>query len=285
MPDLFLTVILFIGSALAFVVIGGVLWFLARKSNSTGTFNGFGTKLYGNKRTPGGRIATKWVVFFFMPIVPVKSYKVISQQKTRVSTVEYRTDYALTELPGLYWPQAGLIGIIAALFWVLVLFSLSASLVEAQRARNAAKPLSGAAPDFTLTVYPGYDGGLGKPQIKLSDLSGQVVLISFCASWSPPCHDELSILEKAWRQYRDKGAVVLGISYMDTEAAALEYLKQVDVTYPNGPDVDTKIAPIYHVRGAPEFLLVDRQGQVIWTKQAPVTEAELTAQLDQALAK
>jgi len=155
----------------------------------------------------------------------------------------------------------------------------------ALRARNATQPTAGTAPDFTLQVYRGYDGGLGRPQLKLSDLRGQVVFINFWASWCVPCRDEQPVLEKTWRQYRSQGVVFIGIGYVDTEPAALQYLKEFSVTYPNGPDLGVKIAPKYHIQGVPESFLVDRQGRIVWFKIAPISEAELVAQLNKALAK
>jgi hypothetical protein len=35
----------------------------------------------------------------------------------------------------------------------------------------------------------------------------------------------------------------------------------------------------------PESFLVDRQGNIVWFKIAPISEAELVAQLNKALAK
>ena len=173
------------------------------------------------------------------------------------------------------WPMVGL----------LVVVGFVLALAFALRARNATQPTSGAAPDFTLQTYPGYDGGLGKPQIKLSDLRGQVVFINFWASWCVPCRDEQPVLEKTWKQYRGRGVVFVGIGYVDTEPAALQYLKDFSVTYPNGPDLGVKIAPKYHIQGVPESFLVDRQGHIVWFKIAPISEAELVAQLNKALTK
>ena len=168
---------------------------------------------------------------------------------------------------------------------LLIVVGLVIVLALQLRARNATQPKSGVAPDFTLKVYPGYDGGLGKSDIKLSDLRGQVVFINFWASWCVPCREEQPVLEKVWRQYRDKGVVFLGIDYVDTELAALKYLQEFDVTYPNGPDLSTRISPRYHIQGVPESFLVDRQGTIVFFKIAPVNEAELVAELDKALAK
>jgi cytochrome c biogenesis protein CcmG/thiol:disulfide interchange protein DsbE len=168
---------------------------------------------------------------------------------------------------------------------LLVVVGLVLALALQLRARNATQPTSGAAPDFTLKVYPGYDGGLGRPEIKLADLHGQVVFVNFWASWCVPCREEQPTLEQVWRQYRDKGVVFIGVDYVDTEPDALAYLKEFQVSYPNGPDLGTKISPKYRIQGVPESFLVDRQGNIVLFKIAPIGEAELTAALDQALAK
>jgi hypothetical protein len=44
------------------------------------TFNGTGTRYYGRRKLPDGTvITTKWVVCFFVPIVPLGSYRVIDE--------------------------------------------------------------------------------------------------------------------------------------------------------------------------------------------------------------
>jgi cytochrome c biogenesis protein CcmG/thiol:disulfide interchange protein DsbE len=174
-------------------------------------------------------------------------------------------------------------------FWrvvaLLAVVGLVVVLALGLRNRYATRPTSGLAPDFTMPFYAGYEGGLGKPQVTLSELRGKVVLVNFWASWCVECRDEQAVLEKLWRQYRDKGVVFLGIDYVDTEPAALQYLKEFGVTYPNGPDMGTKISPKYRITGVPESFLVDKQGNIVWLKIAPVAEQELAAQLSAALAK
>ena len=86
---------------------------------------------------------------------------------------------------------------------------------------------SGSAPDFTLNTFEG-------ETIRLSDLRGQVVVINIWASWCVPCRDEAPVLERLWREYRDRGVVFLGVDYADTEREARAFIAEFGLTYPNG---------------------------------------------------
>lgn len=151
--------------------------------------------------------------------------------------------------------------------------------------RNQTQPTSGPAPDFTLTLYDGYYGNVGQPSIKLSDLRGKVVLINFWASWCIPCADEAPDLEAAYRQYKDRGVVFLGVDWLDNEADARNYLSKFSITFANGPDLQTKIGPLYRISGVPETYIIDQQGNVRFTKISPVSVAELAAQFEKLLAE
>jgi len=143
---------------------------------------------------------------------------------------------------------------------------------------KAEKPLGeGPAPDFTLTLFDG-------EQLSLSELRGQVVVINVWASWCPPCRDEALVLERAWRTYQDRGVTFVGVDYMDTEPAALAYIKEFGVTYPNGPDLGSRIAEAYNVQGVPETFFVTPQGEIADAHVGPLSEAQLTAILERLLA-
>jgi len=150
--------------------------------------------------------------------------------------------------------------------------------------RNAAQPVSGPAPDFTLELFDGFDGGLGASSVTLSDLRGQVVVINFWASWCIPCEEEAPALEATWRAYRDRGVVFLGVDWTDNYGDALAYLRRFNITYANGPDVGTKIGPRYRITGVPETFVIDRNGNVAFFKPLPITQAELSGLLDKLIA-
>jgi cytochrome c biogenesis protein CcmG/thiol:disulfide interchange protein DsbE len=115
-------------------------------------------------------------------------------------------------------------------------------------------------------------------------MRGQVVVVNVWASWCPPCRDEAPVLEQTWREYRDRGVVFIGVDYMDTEPAALAYLAEFDITYPNGPDLGSRIAQDYKVQGVPETFFIDPQGEIAEVFVGPLSEARLKSILERLLA-
>lgn len=137
---------------------------------------------------------------------------------------------------------------------------------------------SGLAPDFTLALF---DGG----QFTLSELRGQIIVVNFWASWCIPCRDEAPILEHTWRRYRDRGVVFIGVDYLDTDKEARAFLEEFDVTYPNGPDLGTRIADDYRIKGVPETFFIARDGRVADLEIGPLTETRLVKAIETLLAE
>lgn len=136
------------------------------------------------------------------------------------------------------------------------------------RQKGLTQVQTGLAPDFELMTFIG-------ETIRLSDFRGQVVVINFWASWCLPCRAEAPLLEQTWRDYRDKGVVFIGVDYLDTEPGALAYIQEFDITYPNGPDLQTRIAQAYRIQGVPETFFVDRKGELHGVFIGPIHHDEL----------
>lgn len=128
--------------------------------------------------------------------------------------------------------------------------------------------------DFTLPLYSGYEYN-GASEVKLSDLSGKVVVINFWASWCKPCEQEAADLQRAWEQYEPTGQVVfLGVDYVDTEPDARVYLKKFGITFPNGPDLATRISQYFRIKGVPETYFIDRDGVLRYVQVGPFTSLQ-----------
>jgi cytochrome c biogenesis protein CcmG/thiol:disulfide interchange protein DsbE len=111
------------------------------------------------------------------------------------------------------------------------------------------------APDFSLTTFKG-------TTISLEDLRGKPVVINFWASWCPPCRIEAPLIERTWRAYKNRGLIFLGINIQDRKEDALNYIREFDITYPNGPDPTGEISIDYGVSGLPVTFFVSRNGEV-----------------------
>ena len=96
-------------------------------------------------------------------------------------------------------------------------------------------------------------------------------------------HEEAADLQATYEKYKDKDVVFLGVDWTDIEGDALNYLKRFEITYANGPDLQTKIGPRYRISGVPETYVIDRDGNVQFAKISPITVAELSGVLDRVL--
>ncbi len=117
------------------------------------------------------------------------------------------------------------------------------------------------APDFELKSIEGNT-------IKLSNFKGKVVLLYF---WSVGCSvDELQILDRIYKRFRNKGFVVIGIDNDDDYEIARGFLTDNSITYPNIIDSSPTAQDIqckqYQTkagrRASPMTYLIDRDGKV-----------------------
>ena len=164
------------------------------------------------------------------------------------------------------------------LVWAGLFFLLAIVAVGLLRSQQGPVANGQPAPDFTLTSFSGEN-------TQLSALKGKVVVVNFWASWCKPCEQEAADLETAWRSYQERGDVVfLGVNYSDTEPEAKRYLEKFDITYPNGPDLGTRISQTYRITGVPETYIIDKNGILMYAKFSPfVSLAEIKAAISPLL--
>ncbi len=128
--------------------------------------------------------------------------------------------------------------------------------------------------DFSLTTFSGYEFN-GQSQLKLSDFRGKVVMINFWASWCKPCEQEAAALKQSWEYYQPTGKVVfLGVDYVDTEPEARAYLEKFGITYPNGPDLGTRVSQLFRIKGVPETYFIDSNGVLKYAQIGPFSSVD-----------
>jgi cytochrome c biogenesis protein CcmG/thiol:disulfide interchange protein DsbE len=170
--------------------------------------------------------------------------------------------------------------------WVALLLLLALVAFGLKNSQQKPIQVGDTLPDFKLSFFEGYQFQ-GKTDIQLADLRGKVVVINFWASWCKPCEQEAAAMQAVWSSYEQGGQVVfVGVDYVDTEPEARGYLKKFAITYPNGPDLGTRISQMFRITGVPETYFVDKNGKLAFAQIGPfTTEAEIHAIIDPLIKK
>jgi cytochrome c biogenesis protein CcmG/thiol:disulfide interchange protein DsbE len=149
-------------------------------------------------------------------------------------------------------------------------FTKPGSPVLAQEAASSF-PLDQPAPEFVVQDLSGR-------QIRLADYRGKVVLLSFWATWCPPCREETPALIQLQRQCAKRGFAILGISFDESEAPVQRYVAEKKLNFPVArisPSFDANYGALFHFPGGhlidkdglicstlPTMLVIDRQGRL-----------------------
>jgi len=142
----------------------------------------------------------------------------------------------------------------------------------------------GPAPDWSLALFDSHRGGWENEVISSADLRGRPVVLNFWASWCKPCEEEAAALEAGWLKYRDQGVMFVGVDYLDQEPAAKRYLEKFTVSYPNGPDLASKISKRYTIRGVPETFFINAEGEIVGCRKiGPLAPGELDQRIAEIL--
>ena len=122
-------------------------------------------------------------------------------------------------------------------------------------AAAAAAQMTGMpAPDFVLKSVSGQN-------VRLSEFRGEVVMLSFAATWCGDCRAQLARLNEMQTRYHDAGVELLAVSLDQTSKQAAE-LAASDASYPVLHDVGGAVGRLYDVGKVPVVVLVDRAGVV-----------------------
>ncbi len=115
--------------------------------------------------------------------------------------------------------------------------------------------------DFILTDA---DGG----QKKLSDFRGNVVILSFWASWCAPCLEELPTFAAIEKRFHDKGLRIIALNVEEGPEGkdfAKKFWSAQKFVFPSFFDVSKKAAQLFEVDALPANFVIDRQGRLVFS--------------------
>ena len=123
---------------------------------------------------------------------------------------------------------------------------------------------------------------LGKA-VSLKDFKGHVTLLEFWASWCGPCRESNPALVKTYRQYREKGFRILGVSLDNKKENWLHAIKEDGLDWTNVSDLkgfQNAAAELYHIYSIPANFLIDKFGKIV---ASDLDEKELNEYLEKLL--
>lgn len=158
---------------------------------------------------------------------------------------------------------------------------LFASVIHAQDA-------SAHKPTFKLQALDGH-------VTDLANEKGNVVLVSFGATWCAPCSSELRILNEVLAEYKDKPVKFFWVSVeapeQITNAALKRYAKQRSLSFPVLRDSSQAVFSQFSPRvRLPMILVLNKDGEVDGAAQfgmrspADAYKTDIRARLDKLLA-
>jgi thiol-disulfide isomerase/thioredoxin len=101
-----------------------------------------------------------------------------------------------------------------------------------------------------------------------SDFKGQVVIVSFWASWSEPSLREIQQLAQLKKKFADQGLTVLPIDTdKDSEAktTATEFWKKRGFDFPTFVDSNEVVSQVFKVDQIPAHFVIDRLGRMVFS--------------------
>ena len=140
-------------------------------------------------------------------------------------------------------------------------------------------------PDAAIPGLPAVTYGcLGYgPDVDLSTLRGEPLVVNVWASWCPPCIAEMPILTSAAADLRGE-VQFLGIDIQDQDASALEMMAAFGADFPSVVDQAGEIRGLLAISGPPVTFFVNEQGVIVGRHDGALPSTEyFNALLDEYL--
>ncbi len=131
------------------------------------------------------------------------------------------------------------------------------------------------APELTMTTTESRD-------IRLADLRGRPVLVTFWATTCASCVKEIPHLIDLYRELGPKGLEIIGVSmYYDPPTQVVEMIKRRDIPYPIVADVQKMVLRAFALERAitPTTFLIAPDGRIVLQKTGLLDMERLRAQI------
>jgi thiol-disulfide isomerase/thioredoxin len=105
--------------------------------------------------------------------------------------------------------------------------------------------------------------------VKLSEMTGKVVLVNFWATWCGPCKEEMPSLARLQKQLDPAQFVLLTVTTDLQRQGIAHFLSQLGVNLPVLFDEDQEVSRSFMVRGLPTTVVIARDGTLVGRAVGP----------------
>jgi thiol-disulfide isomerase/thioredoxin len=136
--------------------------------------------------------------------------------------------------------------VLSILFIALCMGFASSAIAQQQKAVN-----------FSLK---GDDG----KSYELNAFKGKVVIVNFWATWCGPCRKEIPDFIEAYKKYKRKGVVIIGISLdQDGWTKVTPFVKESNINYPVVLGDEQVVEHYGGIDAIPTTFIVDKNGNIV----------------------
>jgi thiol-disulfide isomerase/thioredoxin len=120
---------------------------------------------------------------------------------------------------------------------------------------------------------------------KLGPYAGKLTLVNLWATWCQPCREEMPALDDVRRRYHPRNVEIVGIALDKKRAEVRRFLAEHKVSYPILFASERTVPALGDLESVPTSLLLGPQGEVLEVIVGAVNVKELTAEIEESLAR
>jgi len=109
--------------------------------------------------------------------------------------------------------------------------------------------------DFNLTDINGN-------RVRLSSHEGKVILLTFWATWCPPCRSKMPTLEVLHKKMTDSNFIVIAVNIQENGSVVRDFIHSNGYTFPVALDANGEVARQYRIRSVPTTYIIDKKGKI-----------------------
>ena len=133
-------------------------------------------------------------------------------------------------------------------------------------------------PDLELVTLAG-------DYLTTDDLRGRVVLFDFWGTWCPPCRAAVPELKRLHARMKKAPFALISVSNDSDEPTLRQFIAENGMEWPQVWDKDRQILGKLEIQRFPTYLLVDHEGEVVYSASGwgPSVEREIEARIGSAV--